>query len=216
MSRAVVWPHADLVYERLLASVPSTGEGPRAWHVADPYVLRHAAQHASRAGRVSDLLEDTEFLVHAAPESMLPVLGEARTERARLASAVYRASYAVHQPLGPELRRQILMIDAARFQAVPLARELALGTLWSPRWATGSAVSASNTAVLSGYAHGWGALALARLDGRVVAVTGDAGGVLRVWDLVTGLAAFSLAGHEGTVTSVVTAEVHGAPVAITT
>ncbi|MFE1443359.1 hypothetical protein ACFW7M_32480, partial [Streptomyces sp. NPDC058739] len=215
MNGAVAWPHATVVYERLLASVPPAGGRSRAWHVADPYVLRHAAQHASRAGRVSELLADTGFLVHAEPESVLSVLGEAGTEPARLAGAVYRASYAVHQPLGPELRRQILMIDAARFQAPLLAAEFAAGTVWSPRWAKGTAVSASNTAVLSGYTDAWGALALARLDGRVVAVTGNGRSVLRVWDLATGLASFSLSGHEGTVTSVTTEQVDGTLLAIT-
>src|SRR5271166_2840337 len=110
-------PYALPVYEALLQSVPAAEEGRHAWHVADPYLLRHAAQHARDAGRVNELLQDPEFLVHGDPEAVGAVLAAARTPRGLSAAAVYRASYAVHRDLRPEQRRQILALDAARFQA---------------------------------------------------------------------------------------------------
>ncbi|MFD7876993.1 hypothetical protein ACFV5G_23320, partial [Streptomyces sp. NPDC059766] len=61
-------PSAAAVYEQLLSSLPRSEDGRPAWHVADPYLLRHAAQHAAKAGRANELIQDTEFLVHGHPD----------------------------------------------------------------------------------------------------------------------------------------------------
>ncbi|MFC4607779.1 hypothetical protein ACFO9E_08115, partial [Streptomyces maoxianensis] len=205
---------ASAVYEKLLGSVPRGGAGRLAWHVADPYVLRHAAHHASKAGRVNELLEDPDFLVHGEPDGVHSVLHEATTDHARLSAAVYRASFALHRSLSSAQRRQVLALDSARFQARALSAEFARGTGWRPRWATGSQVSASSTAVLSGHAHAWGVMALTTVDGRRVAVTGNGDNTLRVWDLATGLASLTLSGHGDVVTAVAATEVRGQPVAL--
>ena len=183
MSTPAGSPHALPVYEALLDSVPPAEGGRPAWNVADPYVLRHAAQHAKGADKVDELLQDPEFLIHGDPEAVNGVLVAARTPPGLLAAAVYRASYGVHRYLTPEQRRQILALDAARFQASDFSRELARWADWQPLWATGDQVSAALTATLTGHTGGVTGVATAILDGRPVAITTSHDRTARVWDL---------------------------------
>ncbi len=178
-------PLALTVYEGLLQSVPPAGGGRRAWHVADPYLLRHAAQHARDADRVDELLQDPEFLIHGDPEAVNDVLAAARTPSGLLAAAVYRASYGAHRDLRPEQRRQILALDAARFGATEFSNELARWADWQPVWATGGQVSAELTATLTGHVGPVTGVATAILEGRPVAITTSGDRTARVWDLAT-------------------------------
>ncbi|MQA23921.1 MAG: hypothetical protein GEU94_00305, partial [Micromonosporaceae bacterium] len=60
------------------------------------------------------------------------------------------------------------------------------------------------------------AVAIAHLDGRPVAVTGDGGGAIRIWDLSTGRPHRQpLTGHTGWVNAVAIAHLDGRPVAVT-
>ncbi|MGO8885218.1 MAG: hypothetical protein ACLQI7_16245, partial [Streptosporangiaceae bacterium] len=209
-------PHAAAVYEGLLQSVPPAEGGRRAWRVADPYLLRHAAEHARDAGRVDELLQDPEFLIHGDPEVVNAVLATAKTPRGLLVAAVYRASYGAHRDLGPEQRRQILALDATRFQATDLARELARWADWQPVWATGEQVAAELITTLTGHTSFVTATAVTTLDGRPVAITTSWDRTARVWDLITGHTTVILRGHHDFVTGVATATLDGRPVAITT
>ena len=201
MSTPNASPYALPVYEGLLQSVPPAGRGRHAWHVADPYLLRHAAQHARNAGRLDELLQDPEYLVHGEPEMVNAVLADARTPPGLLAAAVYRTSYGVHRDLRPEQRRQVLALDATRFRATELSRELARWADWQPVWATGEQVSAELTATLTGHTNWVTGVAAATLDGRPVAITTSADRTARVWDLATGQATATLTGHTGTGTA---------------
>ena len=208
-------PFALPVYEGLLQSVPAAATGQPAWHVADPYLLRHATQHARTAGKIDDLLQDPEFLIHGDPEAVNAALAAAQAPRAVLAAAVYRASYGVHRDLRPEQRRLILAIDAARFQATEFSRQLARWADWQPAWATGAQVSAALIATLTGHTSSVTGVATATVGGRPVAITASRDGTARVWDLTTGQATATLTGHTGNVTGVATATVGGRPAAIT-
>ncbi|SDM74021.1 NACHT and WD repeat domain-containing protein [Allokutzneria albata] len=117
----------------------------RRWHQATPYVLRHALQHAADAGRADELLEDPEFLVHADPHWI--DLDHARSGRARRLAMVYRNSQDQHFDADSVSRRQILAVDAARFQDSELSREFA--TTWKPLWATGNHTNPAIRAVLA-------------------------------------------------------------------
>ena len=166
MSTPTGSPYALSVYEGLLESVPAADGGRRAWHVADPYLLRHAAQHARDADRVDELLQDPEFLVHGDPEVVNGVLAAASTPRGRLIAAVYRASYGVHRDFAPEERRQILALDAARFQASEFCGLLARWAEWQPLWATGEQVSAALTVTLTGHTSTVASVATALIHDR--------------------------------------------------
>jgi len=87
---------------------------PADWLMTEPYVRRHAAEHAAAGGCLDTLLDDPEFLVYADPAYLLPVLQVATSDAARVAAAVYRASAHRHRAEPPRVRRGILAIDAAR------------------------------------------------------------------------------------------------------
>ncbi|MEU9608513.1 WD40 repeat domain-containing protein [Streptomyces sp. NPDC048057] len=132
---------AQAVHRTLLDCVPQTPEGTRDWRDADPYLLDHLTAHASEAGALDDLLVDYEFLVHANPDHITPYLQEARSDAARQATAVYRASLGRHRSAPPELRRWTLALDAVRAQDYELAERLqqgALPLLPCPDWTTAS------------------------------------------------------------------------------
>ncbi|MFD4644833.1 hypothetical protein ACFWO9_00670, partial [Streptomyces sp. NPDC058441] len=215
MSTASASPFANTVYERLLQSIPLADNGSPAWQLADPYLLRHAAQHAAQAGKAEELLQDPQFLIHAEPDTVNAVLREATTQSGRLFAAIYRTSFGVHRTLTPQERQQVLTLDAARFRAIELAAVLSANADWRPLWATGMQVAAANTAVLAGHTDSVNAVATAEVDGRPVAVTGSDDHTVRVWDLTTGRTVAVLAGHTDSVNAVATAEVDGRPVAVT-
>ncbi|MFH8681257.1 hypothetical protein ACH4A5_16820, partial [Streptomyces lydicus] len=208
-------PFAATVYERLLESIPKAEDGRRAWQVADPYVLRHAAQHAVHAGRAGELLQDPGFLINADADTVNAILRKATTQSERLTAAVYRTSYTLLRTLAPEERQHILVLNAARFQARELAAELARGASWSPLWATGSQVSASNTAILTGHTDAVNAVATTQINDSPVAITGSDDNTIRVWDLITGRTTAILTGHTDTVNAVATTQINDSPVAIT-
>ncbi|GAO09836.1 hypothetical protein TPA0598_06_00010, partial [Streptomyces lydicamycinicus] len=186
---------AGPLYERLLDSVPRDASGRRQWHLATPYLLRHTAQHAIRAGRLDELLNDGGYLQHADPHTLADALRHAHSEQARLNAAVYRASWGVHQRLPPAARRQLLALDAARFRNTPLQAELPGDTDWQVRWATGSQVSTALVRTLTGHSDGVRAVGVVELDGRPHAITGGDDRTVRVWDLTTGTQTRELTGH---------------------
>ena len=63
------------ILDALLALVPplANQEG-RDWPQAPPYLLRHLATHASKAGRLQELVSDPLFLAACDPTRMLPAL----------------------------------------------------------------------------------------------------------------------------------------------
>jgi hypothetical protein len=65
---------AARVWQHLYAMIPAGPGGSRQWQHAEPYLLRHAAQHAAAAGQLEDLLQDTSFLTHADPATLAPLL----------------------------------------------------------------------------------------------------------------------------------------------
>ncbi|MGW3819653.1 hypothetical protein [Streptomyces sp. NPDC005046] len=177
---------AQFLYERLLDTVPRDAASRRQWHLAAPYLLRHAAKHATDAGRLDELLNDGGYLQHADPHTLTNTLPHAHSEQARLNAAVYRASFAIHHMLTPAERRQILAVDAARFRNTSLHAQLPGDADWRVRWATGSQVSTALVRTFTGYIGGVQAVAVAMLEDRPHVITGDADGKVRVWDLTTG------------------------------
>ena len=160
-----------------------TALSPVDWSAAPAYVRRHLVQHAALVGRLPELLDQAEFLVHTDPVTTLPQLATLRD--APKAAHVYRASAHRHATAGEEARRQILAVDAARFGSPRLARRLVGGRRWAPAWATGATVSPAlrMTLPVGGICH---LIDTVRLAGRpVLAVSGD-GGPFDLWHLETG------------------------------
>lgn len=219
-SRSPSGPGPDLVFDRLLDSVPAPA-GHRRWDLAEPYTLRHASQHAAHAGRIEELLIDPEFLVHADPATVIAALDDARSDAAVLSAAVYATSAGRLPHVPPEGRRQILAVNAARYGAPTLLDALThpLGQplmTWQPTWATGSQVSSALRAPLIGNTGWIFAVACIDVNGRPVAVTGGTDRVVRIWDLTTRLQiGNSLSGHTDFINSVACAHLGRCPVAVT-
>ncbi|WP_406083583.1 WD40 repeat domain-containing protein [Streptomyces virginiae] len=173
------------VTSALLAEVPLDGDdGHRDWPAAAPYIVDHLAAHAAAAGALDEILEDAEYLVHAAPQGLLRALNIPGSSQGTVRRSIYRASVHVHATASLPERRDILAVDAARHGETGLALELSRGRPWRPRWATGTMVHPALRFTKTGL--GVDAAACTVIDGRPHAVTGCYDANVRVWDLVDG------------------------------
>ena len=152
--------------------IPARSDGSRQWQHAEPYLLRHAAQHASAAGQLEDLLQDTGFLTHADPATLAPLLAALPAGAAGGAADTYRASYASHARQPPAARAQILAVDAARYGNLDLAQRLSSAAIWQPVWATNQDRSTRLRLTLIGHIGGVLAVAVGRAGDREVIVSG--------------------------------------------
>ncbi|MFF0206445.1 caspase family protein, partial [Streptomyces althioticus] len=170
-------------------AVPYGADGRRDWSRAHPYTLRYLATHASDANRLDVLLQDTGYLVHAAPRSLTPLLHNARSEAARETSTIYRSCLPLLLESTPEQRRQVMATSAAAFKATDLMDHLnseANRSGWTVRWAAGKGASPAIRDTLIGHAGPIQAVACTTLDNRPIAVTGSSDSTARLWDLTTG------------------------------
>src|SRR6266568_4948339 len=177
---------AARVWQHLHAMVPIGAVGSRQWQHAEPYLLRHAAQHAHAGGRLEDLLQDAGFLTYTDPPVLAPLLATLPASAARGAADSYRASYATHSRQLPAARAEILAIDAARYANLDLAKNLASAAIWQPVWATSQSRSATLRLTLTGHTDLVSAVAVGRAGGREVIISGGRDGAVRVWDAATG------------------------------
>jgi WD40 repeat protein len=208
---------AGPLYEALVSPVVKDG-APGAWGSTWSYLIRHASEHAAAAGRLDELLIDPEFLVHADPEILAQQLHHARSEAARQGAGIHRASYFQHHEATPDVRRQILAVDAARFGQPEWADKLSGPSKWRVRWATGGQVSASLLVTQAGHKNRVQAVSTVTWKERPTAVTVDADGVARAWDIQTGQVADSTiiqTGKIGRVNGVVSLSSAAGPLVVT-
>ncbi|NUT27884.1 MAG: NACHT domain-containing protein [Streptomyces sp.] len=201
----------DELYNRLTAVAPPDRDGLRRWDAAEPYVVRHATQHAVEAGRLEELLQ-------VSPEKLQTLFNIVSTRQGRLGAAIYRVSTARQSELSvPELR-DLLAVNAARYGASAVLARLA-GTspapTWFPRWATGGQLPSAQRAVLTGHRNVVSAVACMQLDGRPVAVTASDDGTLRVWDLANAVEARPPLIMPERITAMACAELEGRPIVVT-
>ncbi|GAB3831743.1 hypothetical protein GCM10027610_022530 [Dactylosporangium cerinum] len=183
---------------------------PARWDASEPYLLRHAIQHAVEADDVDRLLSDPEFLVHADPVTLTPELGRAGDDRARRAAAVYRA--ARHDgTTRPAVRRRVLAVEAIRQRDPEMARRLRPSSIWEPIWARGTphpTASGGRTTPV------W-AVAFTHVDGRPVVSAQVEHGALSFWEPATGKAvADPLFTESGRVRTLAGTQVDGHPVLV--
>ncbi|AGP54100.1 hypothetical protein M271_12520 [Streptomyces rapamycinicus NRRL 5491] len=203
----------------LVSRVPYGPDGARDWSRAHPYTRRHLAGHAAHGGLLDELVTDPEYLVHADPAGLMPHLPMARSPAAQLPATIYRTSFGTHRRTGTDERRQILALDAARYNVSPFLAALngrAADHMWKPLWGSGGTLSPTLRDTLPSAAGPVRAMALALLDGHPVAVTGHGDTTVRVHELATGRSVGQpLTGHTGAVTAVACIELNGRPVAVT-
>ncbi|MET7607741.1 hypothetical protein ABZS96_35910 [Streptomyces avermitilis] len=205
--------------DTLAACVPYRGDATRDWSRAHPYTLHHLATHATAADRIDDILKDTEYLVHATPNTLTPHLQRATTDEVRLTAAVYRTNLNLHAPATASMRRQALALNAARAGATTLLHHLTTHTApseWTPVWATGNEFTPALRDTLTGHTRPVSAVACTVLDDTPVAVTGSNDSTVRVWDLTSGRQVGApLTGHTRPVSAVACTILDGTPVAVT-
>ncbi len=203
----------------LRRSVPYAVDGLPDWVRAHPYALRHLATHAASAGLLDTLLADIEYLVHADYETLMPRLLEAEGEEAQLNTAVFRSCLHVLRHLDAAARRQVLAVEAARFNVPHLVEALngkADRRAWKALAASGAHLSSNLRNALTGHTGLVEGLACTEVNGRPVAVTGSNDLTVRMWDLTTGEpVGLPMTGHTGAVEGVACAELAGRPVAVT-
>ena len=150
----------------------------------------------SQAGIADQLLADAAYLVNTEPADVVSLLDHATSVRARLAAAVYRTSLERHRRVDAGRRRQVLTLDAARWGADELARDLAAvapvpaGTDHARsdvHWATGFTPADRLLRVFGGRTERVSSVAVTVLDGRPIVVGSNfIDATVRRWDLETG------------------------------
>jgi hypothetical protein len=133
------------------------------------------------------------LLVNGDPERVFALLDSGTDPDARLAAAVYRASAHVHQGATAQVRRHLLVLDAARFgdrdlaariSAVPVAGEPA--ARWRVEWSTGTSADSRLRHQWTGHPQAIRAVVTVVLESRPVAVSISRYGLALVCDLATG------------------------------
>jgi WD40 repeat protein len=141
-----------------------------------------------------------------------------RVSQARSRSSKALQAVGTHRHATPETRRQILALDAARYNIPTLLTALnatASPHAWKPVWATGTNLSRPARNTITGHT-GVNAVACTLLDGRPIAVTGSRDGTVRIWDVATGRQiGNALPSRAGAVNAVATTVLDGRPVAVT-
>ncbi|MEZ0073799.1 caspase family protein [Planotetraspora sp. GP83] len=190
------------------------------WALAEPYLLRHALDHAREAGREAELLGDLGFLLHASPGILEPFLDE---------STVTALRATADQPIA--VRQSVLALAIARQGRSPLlpaGSRAGWQPLWTRRRPAPAPPSLPNPAVrpqprplggspLTGHTGAVLTIATTTLNGRAIAVTGSRDNTVRMWDLTTRTQLGKpLTGHTSWVNAVATGELgDGRPIAVT-
>ncbi|MER5387270.1 caspase family protein [Streptomyces sp. NPDC002688] len=170
----------------LTGCVPYRGDATLDWSRAHPYSLHHLATHAGAAGRIDDILEESEYLVHARPNTLTPQLHHAASDTARLTAAVYRTALHLHATAPASVRRIALALNAARAGAGALHEQLncqAQPGAWVPTSATGSDFTTALLDTITTDSGSVRAVVCTNLDGAFIVLTSD--GTVRMWDLAT-------------------------------
>lgn len=202
----------------LRRTVPYRLNGSPDWERAHPYALRHLAVHAAHAGLLDGLVTEPEYLVHADADTLVLLLLKVGSDAARLHAAVYRASIQVHRHLDAVGRREILALDAARYNEPSLLKAFGSGVAeraWRPFAASGSLLGGNLLNAFMRRPWGVGTPACTVVDGREVVVVGSMDMSLRVWDLATGQpVGRPMTGHTKRVEAVACTTLNGRPVAV--
>ncbi|MBD0418606.1 hypothetical protein H0H10_05360 [Streptomyces sp. TRM S81-3] len=103
------------------------------WAGADPYIRRHLAAHAALGGRdlLARLLDDDEFLVHADPDILLPLVGTG-PDAGRREQLYRRVAGEFQQRPSPQDRRALLL--AERRVHYPEDYVPSRAQLWRDQW----------------------------------------------------------------------------------
>ncbi|WP_415761987.1 AAA family ATPase [Pseudomonas sp. CP4] len=173
------------LWEALLACVPANTEGRHDWLRAHPYLKRHAASFAVKAGMLQALLDDPAFLVVSDPAILRRYLNPQSSIAQPMVQAYLRVFGALRE-LPEAERRSYLSLASQQSgidKSVPLPDDGHFH--WMPVWATwnppeGNTVLVSRDSRVTALSLGqWG-------DGTSVALVGREDGLVEVFQLDNG------------------------------
>lgn len=177
--------HSEMV--DVIVDLVRPRDGARLWATADPYSRKHLAEHASQAGRMTELLGDPGYLVVADPAYLLPVLSTGSDPDSRRVELVFRRiAHRLGDVTGTSDRAAYLLAAARQIGDTRLAESLegvVPAPAWRVRWTT---VPVDTSRVFGGFKP--------RPDEHLVAIgSSDRGPVvvaavarqLRQWHLLT-------------------------------
>ncbi|MEU8006192.1 hypothetical protein AB0B66_33965 [Catellatospora sp. NPDC049111] len=124
---------AAAVFNALLASLEAP-DGARQWQIAEPYLQRHATDHARAAGSFEDLLSDIGFVLSADRAALATDMAQTTNPRVRQLTALL--SLAEHDPRfdDPAQRAEVLVAAALVLGAGDLLHDLVRAGGRHPRW----------------------------------------------------------------------------------
>jgi WD40 repeat protein len=166
---------AAAIYQTVLDDVRERG----GWTQAGDYALAQAPTHALKAGRLVELLTDSDALARCDPALLSSaILEDQDARKSLLGRVVIRAAGLVSRlPPGQE-RTALLTLTGAHMGLV-----LPLGTKTSPGWTVSWAHSLGKPhQELTGHEGGVNAVAVGRLGGLDVVVSAGLDGSVRLWD----------------------------------
>jgi len=212
----------------LLRHVPVSPDGRREWLAAALYIRAHLATHAGKGQVLDQLVNDPGFLLAADPARLLPALSTITDPEARKSASAFES---VHYLLPGRPPRTILerirprtlgeaaaQLDlAARVHGATLLVDgisrLPFERPWTIAW--GHWARPDRHILLGRHTDGVRAVAVGRLDGAPIAVSGGGDCLVRLWDLRTGAARGEpLRGQDAIVTALAVGHIDGVPVAV--
>ena len=185
---------AEGILFQILRTLSAEGENGdlehRQWAFAEPYLLRHALQHAIDAGRPALVASDPEFLVHADPAIIGPFLASTSAPGLLPIAEIYRSALGQRGFSNLNDRRQALAFAAARGGLTDLTRRLASppgqpSLAWRPVWSATHQPPINGGADSGSFGPVTTAIVVDLLSGpAVVALTAE--GAIVSFDLATG------------------------------
>jgi WD40 repeat protein len=183
--------HTTIVSEReihvritdtLISLVPNDSE--QYWNLANPYTLRHLATHAAEAGRLSDLAEDSRYMLYADPQNLQRALASGMDHDRPLVRLYWRGLDGFSNATVSE--------RAAIMQGVALRDEPAAQALlrtepelpWRGLWSAG--LHAAFHRRLPSHASPVTAVAFGQSRNTMLVATAAGDGVIRLWNSATG------------------------------
>ncbi|MBN1173080.1 MAG: caspase family protein, partial [Micromonosporaceae bacterium] len=211
-------PAADqaIVVEALTKQVPRRADGHPDWFRAHPYTKASLATHAVGTPCLDVLACDPRFLLAARPAPLLAALRHTTTREAHVAADAYRRAEPRLRTHPEPHRPAYLQLTARCGRAPALAEAIATSGLplaWTTDWASWRLQPPHQT--FTGHTRGVRSVALGRVEGRDVIVSGGDDATVWVWDAATGTPVGEpFTGHTGMVLSVALGRVEGRDVIV--
>jgi WD40 repeat protein len=184
------------------------------WLDCDKYLWRYLSTHATKAGKLDELIRDPCYLAVAEPARLLAALGSITNEESLRHVRIYER---VVDRLVEErpIDRLPLVHMIAQFEDPELAPRLEppIPTRWLCRWAR--VRPSVPHRVIGREASSIDCITLGQIKGEPVVVTGNSDGSVGLWDLRKGKSIRrSLEPHKARVTCVALGEIDDAPVIV--